>query len=126
MANGVYNLNEIRINVADENRTDVYVYLAADANCPHMVQGWHYKAYPATLTTLEVHALLGSTDEHQPVMWERKAPPDVLGSEAGQLAHAVLTWDMGMHPTQPRWAYWEGLRMLAESVIGERRNYGVE
>lgn len=124
MADGKYNVIEIRLNVADAERTDVYVRLEADQNCPHMVHGWHYKAYPARLTTLEVHALLGSTDDHNPVMWERKAPPDVLGSEAGQLAKAVLTWDVGMDPSKPGWAYWEGLRMLAENVIGERRNYG--
>jgi hypothetical protein len=121
MANSTYGMDEIRLNVADPDRTDVYVYLSPGVDCPHFVAGWHYKAYPARMTTLEIHSLLCTTADHDPVMWPRKAPPDVASSEAGQLAHALLTWDMGMDPTQPGWSRWEALRMLAESVVGERR-----
>jgi hypothetical protein len=120
MANSTYGIDEIRLNVADPDRTDVYIYLSAGVDCPHFVVGWHYKAYPARMTTAEVFSLLGTTPDHDPLCWVRKAPPDVVSSEAGQLALALLTWDMGMDPSKPGWSYWEGLRMLAESVIGDR------
>lgn len=121
MANSGYNIDELRMDVRDPNVTHVYVYLTATGDSPHFVQGWHHKTYPANLNTLEVHKLLWSSSEHDPLLWERLAPLTGQTSEGASLARAILTWDMGMDPTKPEWAHWEGLRMLAESVIGDRR-----
>jgi hypothetical protein len=120
MADSSYELVEIRFDTRHPELTDVYVYIETKGDSPHMIQGWHHKTYPATMTTGAVHAKLMGSQEDNPIFWPRRSPPEVRTSEAGQLAHALLTWDMGMDPTQPGWAYWEGLRMLAEGVIGER------
>ncbi|NUX58700.1 hypothetical protein [Paraburkholderia youngii] len=121
MADSSYEMVEVRFDVRDPDQTHVYVYIEAHGDSPFMVQGWHHKAYPASLSTSEIHQRLamGKNDD-SPVLWPRLAPQDVAHREAGQLAKAILTWDMGMDPTQPQWAYWESLRMLAESVVGER------
>jgi hypothetical protein len=118
MADSTYELVEVRFDVREAEHTHVYVYIEARGDSPHMIQGWHHKAFPASMSTSQIHNSLG---EDNPVFWPRLAPPDVQTQEAGSLAHAVLTWDMGMDPSQPGWAYWEALRMLAENVIGERR-----
>jgi hypothetical protein len=120
MADSTYEYVEIRFDVRDPQQTHCYVYIETRGDSPHMIQGWHHKAYPATMSTRDIHNVLCSDKEHDPIYWPRLAPPDVKLSEAGQLAHAILTWEMGMDPTNPGWAYWEGLRMLAETVIGER------
>jgi hypothetical protein len=121
MANCLYNIDEIRFDVRDPEWTNVYVYLETNgSDCPFMVQGWHHKAYPHTMTTDAIHAKLRSTEEDDPVLWPRRAPPEVFKTQAGELARAILTWPMGMDPAHANWAHWEGLRMMAESVIGER------
>ena len=120
MTDSTHSIDEIRFDVRDPTITHVYVYLSAHGDSPFFVQGWHHQVYPATMTTLELHKLIVTTGAHDPVTWPREAPPELKTTEAGELARAILTWDMGMDSTKPGWAYWEGLRMLAESVIGER------
>lgn len=119
MADSSYEILELRFDVREADRTNVYAYIESRGDSPHMIQGWHHKAFPADMSTSAIHASLGNDN---PLFWPRLAPPDVATSEAGNLAHALLTWEMGMDPTKPGWAYWESLRMLAESVIGERRD----
>lgn len=116
------NFVEVRFDVRDEHTTHCYVRIEPHSgDVPHMVLGWHHKAFPASMTTLDIHRQMAEGDN--PMMWERLSPPETLASEAGALARAILTWDMGMDPSKPGWPFWEGLRMLAENVIGERRNF---
>jgi hypothetical protein len=118
MADSKYTLDEVRFDVRSKDGTDVYVYIS----CPDMtiVEGWHHKRYPATMSTSQIHALIMTTQDNDPLLWPRKAPPDEVKSAAGQLAQAVLTWDMGLDPMEKGWAYFEALRMMAENVVGER------
>lgn len=120
MGNCILNYNEIRFDVRHPELTEVYVYIETEGDCPHMIAGWHFKTYPATLTTAAIHAKLMTTQEDNPAFWPRRVPHEFRDTAGAQLARAVLTWPMGMDPTKEGWAYWEGLRMLAEGVIGER------
>lgn len=61
MADAGYNFREVRI-VIEDDLTHCYVFLEALGDCPIGVQGWHYKAYPASYNrdnfwTELVHAL---------------------------------------------------------------------
>lgn len=117
-----YNIVEIRFDVREDDKTHCYArFEHHSGDIPHMMLGWHHKTFPAAMSTLDIHQQIAAGDN--PVMWERLSPPDVLSSEAGSLAKALLGWDMGMDPSKPGWPMWEALRMLAENVIGERRNF---
>jgi hypothetical protein len=119
MADSSYEIVELRFDVRHPELTDVYAYIEAHGDAPHMVQGWHFKTYPHTLSTAAIHAKLGTDHENSPVMWPRRAPPDVFKTEAGELARAVINLRSPpeMHPL---WPHIEALKMMAERVIGER------
>ncbi len=75
MADGKFTYDELRFDVRDPDITHVYVAVTADHNCPISVQGWHYKAFPARLNTLEVHEMMFADDDDPIIMWPLKAPP---------------------------------------------------
>lgn len=66
--------DELRFDVRDPEVTHVYVFIRAEGDCPFMVHGWHHKAFPATTTTMDIHALLWKYGD-DPVLWERVDPP---------------------------------------------------
>ena len=66
-----FNIDEVRFDTRDEDITHVYAFLRpAWGDCPHTVQGWHYKAFPARLSAVEIY------QEHflDVVLWPLKAP----------------------------------------------------
>lgn len=68
--------DEIRFNVFDPDVTHVYVFIRGEGDCPFPVHGWHHKAFPATMTTLDIHNLLWNGED--PVLWQRADPPKVV------------------------------------------------
>jgi len=74
MANTVIAYQEIRFDVRDEKLTHVYVLidnLSRDGLLG--VQGWHYKAFPASTSVMEIMELWANGAE-DPLMWPQKAP----------------------------------------------------
>ena len=69
--------DEIRFDVRDDNSTHVYCYVSAVGDCPHMVQGWYHREYPAAIPTVKIMEDLFSSIEDDPMRWEKKTPPDV-------------------------------------------------
>ena len=53
MANSKYNFREVRM-VYEDDVTHCYVYLEALGDCPIYVQGWHYKAFPASVPGCDI------------------------------------------------------------------------
>ena len=44
----------IHFDFSDEQLTNVKVFVEAIGDCPHTVQGWHEKAFPARRSALEI------------------------------------------------------------------------
>jgi hypothetical protein len=68
--------DELRFLVTDPDALHVYVFLRAEGDCPFMVNGWHYKEFPASVTTFDVLKMMGDGSE-KPINWERQAPGPV-------------------------------------------------
>lgn len=66
--------DEVRFDVRNPDVTHVYVFIRGEGDCPYFVQGWHHKEFPASLPTLEIHALIFQFGD-DPVLWERAEPP---------------------------------------------------
>lgn len=66
--------DELRFDVRDPEMTEVYVFIRTEGDCPHMLMGWHYKAFPASQTTQDIFAAMWDGKEN-PMMWPLKAPP---------------------------------------------------
>lgn len=72
MADCLTEITEIRFLVEpEETRCYVYVSVLNLLECPHVVIGWHYKNFPATVSTLEI--LTAYLGDH--LSWEHKRPP---------------------------------------------------
>ena len=63
---------ELRFIIEDE-LTQVYVFIEALGDCPHTVQGWHHKTFPATIPVAGLLPKMFDEDD-DPVMWPGKAP----------------------------------------------------
>lgn len=63
-------VEEIRFKIQD-SFTECFVYVRAEGDCPHMVQGWHYKAFGKEIP---VSAIM--TPEHfdDHLLWPLNAP----------------------------------------------------
>lgn len=70
MANGKYETVEVRFLIEPE-LTQCYVRINADHNCPHMVQGWHHKTFPASKPVVDIV----TNELYDAVMWPLNAPP---------------------------------------------------
>ena len=66
--------DEIRISVRDPEKTELWVYIRGEGDCPFQCLGWHYKAFPSTVTSLEVLQRWAEGLE-DPLYWERRNPP---------------------------------------------------
>jgi hypothetical protein len=65
--------DELRFDVRDPAATHVYAFVRAEGDCPHFVYGWHHKAYPKSMPTLEITRLIAEGTEDM-MTWEREAP----------------------------------------------------
>ena len=85
MPTGKYAVVQIRFIIGPEF-TDCYALIEADANCPHTVQGWYYKPFPASVAVDEfvrrTFQAPGGADDHV-LCWARKAPPGIAPRVAG-------------------------------------------
>jgi hypothetical protein len=63
---------ELRFDTRDPETTHVYVFIRGEGDCPFFVHGWHHKAFPATVNTLEIQTLLWNGEDM--LTWEREAP----------------------------------------------------
>lgn len=66
--------DEIRMDVRDDEQTHVYVYIRAEGDCPHFLDGWHHKAFPGMMSTLNILESWAAGEE-DPKLWEQAAPP---------------------------------------------------
>lgn len=71
MADGKYEILEVRIDVSHPELTRFYVRLKGDAQCPMGVTGWHGEAFPGSIPAIDIYAKeIGNA-----VMWPLRAPP---------------------------------------------------
>lgn len=68
--------DELRFDVRDPEATHVYAFVRAEGDCPFFVYGWHHKAFPKSMMTQEIMALLANGTEDM-MAWEREAPRPV-------------------------------------------------
>ena len=69
----IFNIDEVRFNTVDEDITHVYVALRPlRGDCPDGVLGWHYKAFSARLSAVEIY----QNHFSDVVLWPLKAPED--------------------------------------------------
>lgn len=61
---------EVRFIIEDE-LTYCFVRVDAIGDCPHTVQGWHSRTFPASLNCIQI---LESMAEENPILWPRQAP----------------------------------------------------
>jgi len=71
MAKATATFKEIRFTGLDSELTECYVFIEAGGDCPHTVQGWHHKAFPASQSVQDILANFGKDD---PILWPLKAP----------------------------------------------------
>lgn len=77
MGNCATYYDEIRFSVRKPDTTEMWVYIRGEGDCPHLLLGWHYKAFPSTMTTLDIlQAWLSGGDD--PMMWPRMDPPPTV------------------------------------------------
>jgi len=57
--------------------TQVYVCLKdlTPMETPINVPGWHHKTYSSLLSAIDILNLIKNEEEHDPLMWDRGAPP---------------------------------------------------
>lgn len=74
MANTVIAYQELRIDVRDPELTHVYMLIDNLSNDGMLgVQGWHYKAFPASMSILDILNDWAKGGE-DPLLWPLKAP----------------------------------------------------
>ena len=71
MADSGYFYEWLMFDTTDEQVTHVYVSLRATGDSPIGVQGWHYKAFPARIPTIDIL----KNEIGNAVMWPQHAPP---------------------------------------------------
>lgn len=50
---GKYTFKEVRF-IIEKDYTDVYVHITADCECPHTVEGWHYKRFSNDIPAVDI------------------------------------------------------------------------
>lgn len=65
--------DEIRFSVRDPDKTEMWVFIRGEGDCPFQALGWHYKAFPPTFTTMDI-LLRWMNNEEEPATWERRDP----------------------------------------------------
>lgn len=69
--------DEIRVSVRDPERLEIWVYIRGQGDCPFQALGWHYQAFPASVTTQDFLNQWAKGD-HDPLMWPRQNPPETV------------------------------------------------
>lgn len=69
--------DEIRFSVRNPDITEMWVFVRGEGDCPFQVLGWHYKAFPSSVTTIEILTAWLAGDEN-PMTWMRRDPPPTL------------------------------------------------
>lgn len=65
---------ETRFITEDEQVTEVYVRIDAIGDCPHTLQGWHHKSFPARMSAKDILDAWAKGEE-SPLLWPLEAPP---------------------------------------------------
>lgn len=73
MGNCSITYRELRFIIEDE-LLQVYVLVNAVGDCPHMLQGWHHKTFPASKNVREVLDIM-FTKNDDCLLWPLNAPP---------------------------------------------------
>lgn len=74
MANTLIAYQEVRMDVRDPEITHVYVYIENLSKDGMLgVEGWHYKAFPARMSMLDILQAWNAGTE-DPLMWPLNAP----------------------------------------------------
>lgn len=66
-------IDELRFDVRDPELTKVYVFIRTEGDCPHMIAGWHFKAFSASQTTEDIFKLMWNGNE-DPMLWPLQSP----------------------------------------------------
>lgn len=69
--------DEIRLSVRDPEKTEVWVYIRGEGDCPFQCIGWRYKAYPAAVTAVDI-LQMWDRGELNPMEWPRMDPPPTV------------------------------------------------
>jgi len=69
--------DEIRISVRDPQKTEVWVFLRGEGDCPFQCCGWRHKAFPASVTSMDILTMWGN-GEQNPLDWPRQDPPPTV------------------------------------------------
>jgi len=64
-------IQEVHFILTDPQITEVYIAVSVAGDCPLGAQGWHYKAFPARMSVLEIMTG-GGLEDH--LLWPLKAP----------------------------------------------------
>lgn len=75
MADTLIAYQEVRFDVRDEQITHCYVFvenLSRDGMIG--VEGWHHKAFPASMSTLDIMQAWAAGQDN-PLLWPLQAPP---------------------------------------------------
>lgn len=70
--------DEIRISVRNPDKTEMWVYIRGEGDCPHLLLGWHYKAFPSTMTTIDILQSWFDGETGDPMLWPRMDPPPTV------------------------------------------------
>lgn len=78
MANTKVMYDEVRFLVEDPELTEVYVRMHCINEYYPMIDGWHFKAFPANMSVADiVLAWNHDKDFEDPMLWPLKAPPAI-------------------------------------------------
>jgi hypothetical protein len=73
MANASYTYKEVRFTGLDGELTHCFVWITAQGDAPIGVQGWHHKAFPPSVSLVDIAKNFGKDD---PILWPLCAPGD--------------------------------------------------
>lgn len=109
--------DEIRFDVRQPDLTDVYVFVSGEGDCPMQALGWHHKAFSGRHTTRDIHALLFTSDEYDPVTWPRRSPPTPRSLTRGEaMVWVRVIQALAMPPCLPGAAEDELLRLVNSRI----------
>lgn len=60
--------------VIEDDLTQVYVWVNAIGDCPHMLQGWHHKTFAKNKPVIEILNTMFTKDDDC-LLWPLNAPP---------------------------------------------------
>lgn len=70
-------IDEVRFDTREKDLTHVYVFIRALGDCPVGITGWHYKAFSAKLSAVEIY----QSHFKDFLLWPLKAPVGLILKE---------------------------------------------